>query len=143
MPVHPTRTLSSTAQQHLDDHNTILKVSHDAGHTETFFHPSTAVVGKVKGSAPVLYACEVVDVRLAADTAPTGAALIADVWKNGTSIYTSGTKPQLAISSRVSVASVPPATSLAAGDRLEVEIEQIGSTVAGSEITFSIRTRAT
>jgi hypothetical protein len=77
---------------------------------------------------------------LYAKTAPTGAALIADVLKNGTTIYTTqSNRPQAASGSNGgALTAAPDVTTLADGDTLRVDIEQIGSTVAGSGVSVGV-----
>jgi hypothetical protein len=72
-------------------------------------------------------------------TAPTGAAILVDVNKNGTTIFTTqGNRPSIAAGGNASSAAVPDVTSLAAGDFLTVDVDQIGSTVAGSDLTVIV-----
>ena len=77
--------------------------------------------------------------RASVGTAPTGATLICDVNKNGTTIFTTqANRPTIAISGNTDESGVPDVTALADGDYLEVDIDQIGSTVAGSDLTVQI-----
>lgn len=72
-------------------------------------------------------------------TAPTGAAVIFDVNKNGTTAFTTqGNRPQIAVSTFTDASSVPDITTAAAGDYLTVDVDQIGSTVAGANASISI-----
>ena len=82
----------------------------------------------------------IVGTRLMVGTAPTGSSLIIDVNKNGATIYTTqGNRPTIAASANAGgPGSTPDVTSLAAGDYLTVDIDQIGSTVAGSDLTVTI-----
>ena len=81
-------------------------------------------------------------VRAAVDTAPTGAALVVDVNKNGTTIYTSETKrPSIAAGTNTDLGDTPDVTTLAAGDYLTVDVDQVGSTAAGSDLTVTVRVR--
>ena len=83
-------------------------------------------------------------VRAAVNTAPTGAALIVDVNKNGTTIYTTQTaRPQIAASSNSATGNSPAVTTFAAGDYITVDVDQVGSTVAGSDLAVTIRLRRT
>ena len=86
------------------------------------------------------------------DTAPTGAAIIVDIHKipvadietdfTGTTIYTTqANRPTLAIDDRHVVATLPDVTSIAQGDVLRIYVDQIGSTVAGADLTVAIRVR--
>lgn len=69
-------------------------------------------------------------VRLWAGTAPTGASLIVDVNKNGTTMFSSG-KPTLTATNQTSKTTGPSTTNLDDGDYLTVDVDQIGSTLAG------------
>lgn len=73
-------------------------------------------------------------------TAPTGASLIFDVNKNGTTIFTTqADRPTIVAGEFVDLASTPAVTSLVSGDYLTVDIDQIGSTVAGANAVVRIR----
>ena len=82
----------------------------------------------------------VVGTRLMVGTAPTGANLIIDVNKNGTTIYTTqANRPSITAGSNSGgPGSTPDVTSLAAGDYLTIDIDQVGSTVAGADLTVTI-----
>jgi len=71
------------------------------------------------------------------DTVCTGAVLICDVLKNGSTIYS--TKPQFAVSTAVMTAGVISTTAFASGDRLTFKVTQIGSTVAGEGVRFMLK----
>ena len=85
----------------------------------------------------------IISVRAHAATAPTGAALIFDINKNGTTIFTTqANRPQIAAGSNASGAVTNmDVTSLAAGDYLTVDVDQVGSTIAGRDATVSITLR--
>lgn len=82
-------------------------------------------------------------VRATVGTPPTGASIIVDVNKNGTTIFTGGTdRPTIAAGTNTDTGT-PAVTSLAPGDYLTVDIDQVGSTIPGSDLTVTIRlTRA-
>lgn len=89
-------------------------------------------------------AVTIVGISMACNTAPTGAAILADINKNGTTIFTTqGNRPTIAISAFNTAAEVTnmDVTAFAAGDYLTVDIDQIGSTVAGADLTVAIRYR--
>lgn len=72
-------------------------------------------------------------------TAPTGADVIIDINKNGTSLYTTqANRPTIVIGETTATAVNPDITSLAAGDVLTFDIDQIGSTIAGSNLAMTI-----
>ena len=74
------------------------------------------------------------------DTVCTGAALIVDIMKNGTTIYAS-TKPQFAdgVSDNKITAGVITTTTFVAGDRIRFRVTQIGSTVVGKGVRFMLK----
>ena len=74
------------------------------------------------------------------DVVCTGAVLICDVLKNGTSIYS--TKPQFAVSTNAMTAGVISTTAFASGDRVTFKVTQIGSTIAGSGVRFMLKCKA-
>ncbi|MFG1817623.1 hypothetical protein ACGFIF_27955 [Kribbella sp. NPDC049174] len=84
-------------------------------------------------------------VRAAVNTAPTGAALVVDVNKNGTTIYTDQSdRPSIAAGTNSATGNDPAVTTtLAAGDYLTVDVDQIGSTAPGSDLTVTVRLRRT
>jgi len=70
------------------------------------------------------------------DTVCTGAVLICDVEKNGSSIYS--TKPQFAVSTATMTAGVLSTITFASGDRITFKVTQIGSTIAGKGVRFML-----
>jgi hypothetical protein len=89
------------------------------------------------------FAATILGVSAAVGTAPTGASLIVDVNKNGTTIFTTqGNRPAIADSALYATeVTNMDVTSFAAGDYLTVDVDQIGSTVAGSDLVVFIRYR--
>lgn len=82
--------------------------------------------------------------RASVNTAPTGAALTVDINKNGTTIYTTqASRPSVAISGNTNVGSTPDVTSFSSGDYITVDVDQIGSTIAGADLTVVLRLRKT
>lgn len=78
-----------------------------------------------------------------ADVAPTGADLIVDIEKNGTSIYT--TPPEFAATSQTLTAGtlkVDGTEDFVSGDRITFKITQIGSTEPGEGIRFTVQAGA-
>lgn len=77
-------------------------------------------------------------VRASVVTAPTGSALIVDVNKNGTTIFTTqSARPTIAASSTTATGT-PAVTTLADGDYVTVDVDQVGSLVAGSDLTVQV-----
>lgn len=91
------------------------------------------------------YDITIVDVSASVGTAPTGATILIDVNKNGTTIFTTqSNRPTIAISGFFDVSGTPEVTSLTGDtDYLTVDIDQIGSTIAGVDLVVQVRyTRA-
>lgn len=77
-------------------------------------------------------------VRASVSTAPTGSSLIVDVNLNGTTIFTGGTgRPTIAAGDNTATGT-PAVTAVASGDYLTVDIDQIGSTVPGSNLVVQV-----
>ena len=107
-----------------------------------FFVAGGQTVGAKKDAAIIGKAGTVVDIRAYADTAPVGAAMIVDVNKNGTTVFTTqAARPTIADGANASTTTLPAVTSVAAGDRLSIDVDQIGSGTAGSDLSVSITLR--
>lgn len=80
-------------------------------------------------------------VRCYAKTAPTGASIIVDINKEGATIFTTqGNRPTIPAASQKGNKSVAPdVTSLAEGDTLTLDIDAVGTTIAGADLTVEIR----
>lgn len=105
----------------------------------TFGVNGTLVVGagSVRFYAP--FACTLVRVQTAVGVAPTGASVIVDANKNGTTIFTAqANRPAIAASAYVSSWVAPDVTTLAAGDYVTVDVDQVGSSVAGSDLVVML-----
>lgn len=134
----------------------------------------TVAAGALKYTVP--FDSEIVRVDATVGTAPTGAAAIFDVNKNGTTIFTNqANRPTIAIGAsaatpvkvtrgvavnpgpgtnqpndtgvgyvNVVAGVVPndtPVGAFAAGDTVSVDVDQIGSTVAGSNAVITLTLR--
>ncbi len=78
------------------------------------------------------------------DTVCTGSAVIVDIEKNGTTIY--ATKPQFAISTNALTAGVlktDGTEDFVSGDRITFKVMQIGSTIAGQKLRFTVKAEVT
>jgi len=72
------------------------------------------------------------------DTAPGGNALIIDVQKNGSTIYS--TKPQFLNSSTLTTAGVFSGdASFTSGNRITFKVHQIGSSTVGKGVRFMLK----
>lgn len=94
---------------------------------------------------PIVYAgtptsITIKSIRAMVGTVPTGAAIIVDIHKNGTTIFTTqGNRPTIAISANDSgEVTNMDVTALAKGDYLTLDIDQVGSTIAGKDLVVSL-----
>lgn len=111
-------------------------------HTFAVTGPLVVQTGKSRVYLEGNYTVETV--RASVNTQPTGAAIRVDVNKNGTTIYTTqGNRPNIAVSTNTATANSPDVTTFASGDYITVDVDIIGSTVAGSDLTVTIRLRRT
>ncbi len=80
-------------------------------------------------------------VRCYCKTAPAGSDIIVDINKAGTTIFTTqGNRPTIPDGNNLGAKSVTPdVTSLAEGDILTLDIDQIGSGTAGEDLTVEAR----
>lgn len=79
-------------------------------------------------------------VRASVGTAPTGASLIVDIHKNGTTIFTTqANRPTIAVSTNTDTGT-PDVTSWPNGEYLTMDVDQIGSTVAGAQLVVQVTT---
>lgn len=104
-----------------------------------FTVPGSVVVG----ARNLRYYCEqdrtIANVVASVGTAPTGASLIFDVNKNGTTIFsTQANRPTITASNFYDGSSTPDVTAVSAGDYLTVDVDQIGSTISGSDAVIKI-----
>jgi hypothetical protein len=113
-------------------HNVVFDLS-------AFSKSGVLTTGAGVSRLPIGAAYTIQSVRAMVGTAPTGAAILVDVNKNGTTIFTTqGNRPSIAAAGNASSAAVPDVTALAAGDFLTVDVDQVGSTVAGSDLTVIV-----
>ena len=78
-------------------------------------------------------------VHLAVNTAPTVAAIICDIHKNGTTIFTTtANRPQVAAGSNTGTTVTFDVTTLADGEYLTLEVDQVGSGTAGADLVVSV-----
>lgn len=94
--------------------------------------------------APVLVATgalTISKVYVNVKTAPTGAAIIIDVNKNGTSIWdtTQANRATIAAGATSGTQTSFDTTALTEGDVLTLDIDQVGSTVAGADLTVTVK----
>lgn len=108
--------------------------------TIVFNIPGTAVA--VANAAPsfiIPFSCKIVKAYGYSRTAPTGASLIFDIHKNGTTIWTTqGNRLTIAAGANTGTQTSFDVTALVEHDRLDLHVDQIGSTVAGADITIQL-----
>ena len=79
------------------------------------------------------------NVRASVATAPAGGDIIIDVNLNGTTVFTNQANRPKIFSGQVTCPTATPAiTELTTGSYLSVDIDQIGSIFAGSDLTVQI-----
>ena len=71
------------------------------------------------------------------DTVGTGANVVVDILKNGTTIYS--TKPLFAVSTATITPGVISVTAFASGDRITFKVTQIGSSATGQGVRFTLK----
>lgn len=81
---------------------------------------------------------EITSVSLHVGTAPTGADLVVDVNANGVSVFTSAARPKVVAGSTDGVAAPNAANIVAPNQTITVDVDQVGSTVAGSDLTVVV-----
>lgn len=74
-------------------------------------------------------------VHISVNTAPAGAGIIVDLNKNGTSIFASASRPQIAAGAYTGYSTTFNATTFADGDYLTFDIDQVGSSTPGANLT--------
>ena len=108
----------------------LLKV--DDIHGICFILKGEATTGAKKTQALIPCSLTISKVIVYSDVAPTGASLIVDINKNGTTIFTTqANRPQVAIGEHFDESGTPNITSLTKGNRVSVDVDQVGSTVKG------------
>jgi hypothetical protein len=131
------RTLGTGATQAMAGNDPRVATGQLATFTST--GAQTVKTGTARFRFPA--AATIIGVSMAINTAPTGASLIADVNKNGTTIFTTqANRPSIAISANATASpAVPDVTAYAAGDYVTIDVDQVGSTIAGSDLTVHVR----
>lgn len=81
----------------------------------------------------------ITEVQVAVEVAPTGAALIIDINDNGDTIYTTqANRPTIAIGDNTSAVELPDVIEIGKGEMITLDIDQVGSTLAGSNLMVTI-----
>jgi hypothetical protein len=83
----------------------------------------------------------IVNVSAVAKVGPVGSAIILDINRNGTTIWSTQTnRLQIVSGETIGVQTLFNTTALSSGDLLTIDIDQIGSSVPGQEITVTLWT---
>lgn len=78
-------------------------------------------------------------IRATVNTAPVGQAIRVDVNKNGTTLFTTqGNRPNIPAAGNSSKVTIMDVTTFADGEYLTYDIDQIGSTTAGSDLVVQV-----
>jgi len=78
-------------------------------------------------------------IALVVETAPTGADLIVDINLNGTTIFsTQANRPKIVAGATQGNTTTFNTLTFAAGDLLRIDIDQIGSSVAGADLWIGV-----
>jgi hypothetical protein len=105
--------------------------------------PGTLVTGAVAVRLHAPRAGAISNVTATVGTAPTGASLIVDIHKAGTTIFTTqGNRPTITAGNQDDLSSAPDVAAFSADDLFTLEIDQIGSTVAGADLMIQMRCTA-
>jgi len=106
-----------------------------------FGYKGTLVVGTGTSRYPIKGGTfQIQTVAAMVGTAPTGASVIVDVNKNGSTIYgTQANRPTIAVSTNSATVGAHTATTVTDGDYLTIDVDQIGSTVAGADLVVVVR----
>ena len=99
----------------------------------------TAVPGVLRIYNLTGAALTISEVHLAVNTAPTGAAILVDVHENGVTIFTvQGNRPTILAAAFTGNTVVIDLPTWENDNYLQVDVDQIGAAVAGSDLTVTI-----
>jgi hypothetical protein len=92
-----------------------------------------------KAAVRMPHAGTIRSITTAVTTAPTGAALIADVNIGGTTVFTTqANRPSIAASEFSDNSGAIEAGTFAAGDVISVDVDQVGSSAAGANLSVLV-----
>lgn len=82
---------------------------------------------------------QIISVRAQVEEAPTGAAIVVDVNLSGTTIFTTqSNRPQISSGQSFGTKAIPDVTDVADGAYLTVDIDSVGTTTYGADLTIQI-----
>lgn len=114
--------------------------------TKEWNYPGTLAVRTGVQALPLPFDGSILGVSARVTTAPTGAAVLVDVNKNGTTIFTTqANRPTIADGALATAGEnqLMDVASFVAGDYLTIDIDQVGSTTPGANLTVVVRYRDT
>lgn len=107
--------------------------------TQTFTIVGDLLVGAGQARWYAPRSLTISTVQVSVGTAPSGASIIFDVNKNGTTVFTTqANRPTITAGGVSDLVSNPDVVSLASGDYLTVDVDQIGSGTAGANAVVQI-----
>lgn len=118
----------------------VAGASSSGGRGLVFYVDGTLATGTGKSAKiNVPFTGRITKVVANVDTAPTGADIIVDIHKNGTTIFTTqSNRPTIASSATSGNTTTIEVSSVAIDDVLTLDIDQVGSTVAGADLSVTI-----
>ena len=120
---NPTSNLHAATKQYVDS------ISRPA--PLHFTVQGTASVATKLAQVVIAQACQAVGAELYADTAPTGAGLIVTFTRKRTAVADDSRTATIAAGQNGAAVTFGSAMTLLAGDRIRLDVSQVGSTVAG------------
>lgn len=85
------------------------------------------------------YNLQIKNINLSVDSAPVGSDLIVDINLNGITLYTiQDNRPRIIINETSAIATLPDIININAGDKISLDIDQIGSSSAGENLSVTI-----
>lgn len=131
-------TAKALSGQILVGRGTAAPVFRDPTGSLVWYLDSTLAVGSSQGAIVTMpFGITAASITLRIKGAPTGAALIVDIRKDGTTIFS--TRPQINASATTGGSSaVFSVTNIPSNAELSVNIDQVGSTFAGSGLTVML-----
>lgn len=119
------------------EHN--IKETYYRNEETTFYRNGSLVVVTGRGRQYLWYNANITAIRVSVDTPPTGGDIIVDVNKNGSSLYTTQlNRPTIPAGQNTVLATLPDTVGLLEGDYLTMDIDQIGSTNPGKDLTVQV-----
>jgi len=104
------------------------------------FIPGVLIVDTLQAGWYVDGDWEIISSEAYVETVPSDASVIIDLNVNGTTIFSS-TKLVIADGANSGTGAAMTTTTLADGDRFSLDIDQVGSTIAGSDLYITVLVR--